>query len=196
VGAVMGETPDPAVVPAQSVTGKTLLFRNAEVMDAEFILSLRTDPEKSRYLSKVSDDLVAQQEWLEGYARSKGQAYFIIEFENRRIGTVRLYDGQGSSFCWGSWILTTDRPRHAAVESALMVYSYGVDHLGFSRSHFDVRKENARVCSFHERMGALRVSETEADIFYQISKNAITKAREELIEFLPNRVVIVNGQEA
>ena len=121
----------PSIRKASIVRGDTLIFRDATPDDAEFILSLRTDAEKSRYLSATTNELGAQRAWLERYASSEGQAYFIIEFNNESIGTVRLYDAQGESFCWGSWILKDGRPRQAAMESALMVYAYAIDHLGF-----------------------------------------------------------------
>jgi len=47
------------------VLGKTLAFRDARVEDAAFVLSLRTDPEKSRYLSAATPDLDAQRAWLQ-----------------------------------------------------------------------------------------------------------------------------------
>jgi hypothetical protein len=81
------------------VVGKTLTFRNATVFDAAFILSLRTDSEKSRFLSAVSGELSEQQAWLKRYADADDQAYFIIEYEGEAIGTVRLYDPQGQSLC-------------------------------------------------------------------------------------------------
>ena len=159
---------------AARVVGKTLSFRNATVDDAAFILSLRTDAEKSRYLSAVSGELAAQQAWLERYARADDQAYFIIEYQDVPIGTVRLYDPQGESFCWGSWILHRSRPSQAAMESALMVYAYAVDHLGFTAAPFDVRKGTERVWQFHQRFGAVRIAETELDYLYRIEAPAIT----------------------
>lgn len=170
------------------VQGKTLRFRDAVVDDAAFILSLRTDAEKSRYLSTVSGELSEQQAWLERYAQADDQAYFIIEYQDEPIGTVRLYDPQGDSFCWGSWILKHGRPSHAAMESALMVYAYAVDHLGFSGTHFDVRKGNERVWQFHERFGARRVSETNLDYFYKLDGDAITQARQHYQRFLEGSV--------
>lgn len=77
---------------AAHVVGKTLSFRNAMVDDAAFILSLRTDVEKSRYLSAVSGELAQQRAWLERYAQADDQAYFVIEYQGAPIGTVRLYD--------------------------------------------------------------------------------------------------------
>lgn len=63
------------------------------------------------------------------------------------------------------------------MESALMVYAYAVDHLGFKAAHFDVRKGNERVWRFHERLGARRTAETAQDYFYQLDSQAIADAR-------------------
>jgi RimJ/RimL family protein N-acetyltransferase len=177
---------------AARVVGKTLSFRDADVVDAAFILSLRTDAGKSRYLSSVSADLADQQAWLARYVKADDQAYFIIEYESRAIGTVRLYDPQGESFCWGSWILSNSRPSHAAMESALMVYAYAVDHLGFKAAHFDVRRGNERVWQFHERFGARRIAETALDYFYALDGDTIATARQRYARYLPDSVMVQN----
>lgn len=171
--------------------GKTLSFRNATVDDAAFILSLRTDAKKSRHLSVVSGELAEQQAWLERYAQADDQAYFIIDYQDSPIGTVRLYNPQGESFCWGSWILHSSRPSQAAMESALMVYAYAVDYLGFSSAHFDVRKSNVRVWQFHERFGAVRTAETDLDYLYRIETPAITASRTRYQRFLESSVTVV-----
>lgn len=175
---------------AARVVGKTLSFRDALLDDAAFIQSLRTDAEKSRYLSAVSGELAEQQAWLKRYAQTDDQAYFIIEYQDAQIGTVRIYDQQGESFCWGSWILHSSRPSHAAMESALMVYAYAVDHLGFTEAHFDVRKGNERVWQFHERFGATRVAENEIDYFYKLGLKAIDVSRNRYKRFLEGSVEV------
>lgn len=172
------------------VEGKTLAFRDVRVADASFILSLRTNTEKSRYLSGVSGRLADQQVWLESYAVDDDQAYFIIEYQYEPIGTVRLYNPQHNSFCWGSWILKDGLPNHAAMESALMVYAYAIDHLGFTAAHFDVRKGNERIWQFHERFGAIRTSETEIDYFYTLDIDAITASRKRYQRFLATSVYV------
>jgi RimJ/RimL family protein N-acetyltransferase len=183
----------PTLRKAARVEGKTLIFRNASPDDAAFILSLRTDAEKSRYLNAVSGHLAEQQAWLERYAKSDDQAYFIIEHQTEPIGVVRLYDPQGNSFCWGSWILKSNCPQQAAMESALMVYAYAIDHLGFMAAHFDVRKGNERVWRFHERFGAERHSATELAYLYRIEGFAIAKSRARYRRFLPGSVNVVDG---
>jgi RimJ/RimL family protein N-acetyltransferase len=106
------------------------------------------------------------------------------------LGSVRLYDPQGDSFCWGSWILKDGAPQSAAIESALIVYSYAVDHLGFKEAHFDVRKGNESVWRFHERFGAKRFAETDQDYLYKIGQKEIGVARQRYKKFLPEPAVV------
>ena len=146
------------------------------------------DTVKSRYLSPTSPDIEAQRAWLRRYAAADNQAYFIIEFAGKPVGTVRLYDARGLSFCWGSWILAADSPKTASIELALMVYAYAIDHLGFRSAHFDVRRGNQSVWQFHERFGAVRESETEADYFYTISLDEVCKSRRRYSKYLPNGI--------
>jgi RimJ/RimL family protein N-acetyltransferase len=173
------------------VIGSSVVFRNAVGDDAQFILNLRTNPDKGKFLSKTSADLGAQVDWLDRYSTDPDQVYFIIEnLSGERFGTVRLYDQKADSFCWGSWILSEGRPGGFAVESALMVYEFALA-LGFVRAHFDVRRGNESVWQFHERFGAVRVRETDEDFFYEISLDAINASLERYRKFLPNGIEIV-----
>ena len=181
-----------AIRKAGRITGHKLVFRNVKASDAAFILSLRLDEVKSRYLSKVQPDLEAQQAWLMAYAERRDEAYFIIEtLEGRALGTVRLYDAKGDSFCWGSWLLSAEAPGSAAIESALIVYSYACDRLEFTRSHFSVHKANASVCRFHERFGARRVSESQLEYDYVISAESIAASRQRYARYLPDPITVL-----
>lgn len=170
------------------VQGHRIVLRDAVVDDAAFILSLRTDETKNRFLSRVDPALAPQQAWLERYATSTDQAYFIIEdLQGQPFGTVRLYDPRGSSFCWGSWLLVHGAPAHFSIESALVVYHYGL-HLGFDAAHFDVRKGNRSVWQFHERFGAVKTGETEEDYLYAIDRLAIERSLARYAKFLPHGI--------
>lgn len=179
----------PALVRPRRIIGDRLLFRDAGVGDAEFILGLRTDPVKSRHLSATPNDVERQRDWLSRYAQDRDQVYFIIEGYSERLGTVRLYDVQGPSFCWGSWIIKAGAPSSCAIESALIVYAYALG-LGFDRSHFEVRKNNLSVWKFHERFGATRTEEDDHSFYYSIDKPAITTAALRYKRFLPTGIEI------
>lgn len=163
------------------LTSKTVSMRLVEESDAEFILSLRTDDKYNKHLSAVSQDVDSQIQWIKNYKKDeieRSQFYFIIERNDGvRCGTVRIYDIRNDSFSWGSWILNEEKTRYAAIESAFLVYSFGFGELGFKKCHFEVRKGNEKVISFHEKMGALKTGETDMEYFFEITSESVSKAR-------------------
>jgi RimJ/RimL family protein N-acetyltransferase len=176
---------------ALRIAGKTLAFRDARVEDAEFIHGLRIDEEKSRHLSKVSGAIDSQRKWLSAYQNRIDEAYFIItSMENQPLGTVRLYGADDDRFCWGSWILKDGAPSNAAIESALMVYDYALNHLGFHSAYFQVHKANLSVCKFHERFGAVRVDEDDVQYHYTLSQEVILSSMNRYKRYLNDGIVV------
>lgn len=171
------------------IEGHRLRLRDAVESDAAFIFNLRHDPLRNRHMSATSLVLDDQRRWLERYAASQGQAYFIIETlaDAKPLGTVRLYDAQGDSFCWGSWMLVPDTPPFAAIESALMVYLYALD-LGFTRAHFEVQEGNASVSRFHENFGAVPVGHAHGQIQYRLSHESMLQSLRRYRRFLPEGI--------
>ncbi|MEG2039985.1 MAG: GNAT family N-acetyltransferase [Hafnia sp.] len=163
---------------------KTIQIRFVEESDAEFILKLRLDPKYNQFLSSVNSDVQSQKDWIKKYKNDeaeKNQFYFIIERNDATpCGTVRIYDLKEDSFCWGSWILNEDKTRYAALESALLVYQFGFNELGFEKSHFDVRKGNEKVISFHEKMGAKKTGEDDLNEYFNITKEAVQEIKKKL----------------
>lgn len=161
---------------------RTINLRLVEEADAPFILSLRQDGRYNRYLSEVNGDVESQKNWIRRYKQdeaSKKQFYFIIERKDSvPCGTVRVYDLRERSFCWGSWILNENKTKTAAIESAFLVYDFGFNVLDYSASHFDVMKDNVRVVSFHEKMGAVKQSEDNQNFYFLIEKDAVAKVKQ------------------
>jgi RimJ/RimL family protein N-acetyltransferase len=167
------------------VRGKSIFLREVTVDDAEFIVDLRTNPDKSRHLSVTSTDLRKQQDFILSYFNSRTDFYFLIcDWEWQRLGTVRIYDICGDSFSWGSWIVTSDAPKNTAIESALLVYDYAFYSLHYSKSHFDVRKKNERVVEFHKRFGADVVREDDLNYYFQYQKESYIMARNKYRRYL------------
>lgn len=181
-------TAHPVAALGARLRARRIGFRLAEPSDAGFIHALRTDPAKSTHLSETRGDAADQRRWLEDYKRREAlgaEYYFVIEAaDGRPCGVVRLYDFRGASFCWGSWVLADWAPRTAAIESAVLVYETGFGPLGFTQSHFAVRKGNERVWRFHERMGASRVGSTERDHLYRYGRDRYLAVRPRYARFL------------
>jgi RimJ/RimL family protein N-acetyltransferase len=179
------------ITKAKRVVGKNLYLRDICEEDAKFIFDLRTDPVKSRYLSGTSGRVEDQVNWIRSYREKKDQAYFIVcDKDGNRLGCVRIYDPIGNSYCWGSWLMLDGLGPLVAIESALLVYSYGVS-LGFSEARIDVRKGNESVWKFHEQFaGAELVKEDNLDRFYVVKAERISPMLKKYSEFLTCPLVV------
>jgi RimJ/RimL family protein N-acetyltransferase len=164
-----------------NLESKTIRLRLVNELDAEFILKLRMDGRYNQFLSSVSADVQAQKDWIKRYKKDEAegkQFYFIIEkLDGTPCGTVRIYDLQQDSFCWGSWILNEDKTRYAAIESALLMYKFGFEGLGFNKSRIEVMKGNQRCISFQLKMGAVQVGEDQDNFYYEITQQAVIEAQ-------------------
>ncbi|WP_202392294.1 hypothetical protein [Helicobacter saguini] len=213
--------------------GNNIIMRLVETSDAEFILEMRLDSKKNRYISKVENDLEKQILWLKEYKKRESKCeefYFIIEsksaensdnskvskseniesknanliqkgeifntnadskkimnFETReKLGLVRIYDFKLDSFCWGSWIIKDSAPKLAAIESAMQVYIFAFEILGFKNSHFDVRNDNISVINFHKRLFNATITHTDSlNTYFTFSYNDFLESKKKYARFLP-----------
>jgi|APHig6443717817_1056837.scaffolds.fasta_scaffold00486_24 RimJ/RimL family protein N-acetyltransferase len=153
---------------------RNIYFRLVDESDAQFIHSLRNDCTINRYLSPVSDDVVAQKEWLKAYKqreRRKEEYYFIVTgAHGDEFGTIRLYDFIHTSFVLGSWILKKGTPRYVAIESLLFATEIGFYRLGFDSVRVDVHKENMKVLSNEKRLGGIMTGEDDAKKYFRMDK--------------------------
>ena len=181
-------TEKPTIQQVSQVAGKNIVLKNAQLEDAEFILALRLDPDKNKYLSPIDAEVEKQREWLRLYLNSQGQAYFVIcDKSFNRLGTVRIYDAVAESFSWGSWILKKGAPASAAIESAVLVYHLATVCWGFQSAHFQVHRANASVLSFHKKFGAEEVAEISGDIQMRIGRAQIDQALRRYSKYLPSQ---------
>jgi RimJ/RimL family protein N-acetyltransferase len=173
---------DPArprhVDPELFAAPPSISMRLARPDDAAYIYGLRVDPALNPHLSAPPPSVEAQRVYLERYRlrEDAGQEfYFVIDSKRtgRPCGVVRIYDLQPQSLSWGSWILDASKPRLAALESALFVYDFAFGLLGYGACHFEVRRENTGVISFHRRFGAEVSSEDEANLYFHLGIDAL-----------------------
>jgi RimJ/RimL family protein N-acetyltransferase len=175
----------PLIQKSDALHGKNLVLRNVTTNDAEFIVSLRTDPRKSKYLSPTSGNIQEQINWLNDYQGSNNQAYFIIcNQEGDRLGCIRIYDPKGFNYAWGSWLMIDGLSPNYALEAGALIFSYG-KFLGFKTATLDVRKDNESVWRFHENfLGAQRMGEDELSYLLLFDEQAIDANIKKLSKFL------------
>jgi RimJ/RimL family protein N-acetyltransferase len=163
-------------------------LRLVEPYDADYIYNLRVNSDLNTYLSTPPASAQAQREWIIGYKTREAvnqEFYFVIcTLLGKPCGAVRLYDFSDRSFCWGSWILDGQKSRYSAIESALLVYEAGFGRMGFQQSHFDVRRENVKVISFHKKMGARETRQDDQNVYFEISPADVAARREALMHII------------
>ena len=126
--------------------------------DAAFILSLRTDPQLSRFLHRTSPKLSDQEAWIDAYLARPGDIYFIINDlkAGEPVGTIGLYDLDAATgeAEWGRWLVRRDSL--GAVESALLIYRAAFEALELQAVYCRTLAGNQQVVSFHDSTGARR----------------------------------------
>lgn len=165
--------------------GKKIRLRDVEIEDAAYIHQLRTNPDKNRFLS-ASPALVSHQiAFIQAYKHDARDYYYIIENNAKQaVGTIRIYDIREQDFCWGSWIIDSNAPNTAAIESAVLIYEYAFYSLNFDKCHFDVRKSNERVSAFHLRMGARLIKSDELNHYFEFTRLEYELIRDKYSRFV------------
>lgn len=169
---------------------KSIKLRFVEEEDAEFVLMLRTDQNKNKYLSQIGSALSDQRIWLRSYKlreKSDLEYYYVIcDNNNEKLGLIRMYDfkGKKQSFCWGSWVLTQNSPFVAGIESAITIYEIGFDICRFQESHFDVRKDNVKVLKFHRNFGAKQIGEDDLNFYFNFTVDNYESVKPKYSKFI------------
>ena len=153
------------------IEGPNLTLRLIEPDDAAYVHGLRTNPLYNNHLSKVTGSVEDQRQWIEGYKEREAagqEFYYVIERKDdgTRCGLVRLYDIEADSFTWGSWVLDENKPRKAALESAVLSFGVGFDTLQYGTAKVDVRVENIHATAFYRRVGMTETHRTAKDIYF------------------------------
>ncbi len=153
------------------IEGKFVFIRDVEIEDAEFILKLRCDEKKAKYLHKTEYNVSKQIDYIKKYKELNNEWYFIIENKKHTpIGTYRIYDLKEDSFCIGSWLMVDGATPLETLEGEYLVKMFAFEKTGFTKFHFDVRKENKKVLRYHKMMGAKIVGETDIDYLFECTK--------------------------
>lgn len=142
-----------------TLDGPAFRLRPVRLEDAAFIVELRSDPERGRYLHRGCTDTASQEDWLRGYFKTPGDFYFVIENQTSgfREGTAGIYglNPVRRDAEWGRWIVR--RGSLAALESACLVYRLGFETLGLDSLYCRTIAENTAALAFHDSFGVERL---------------------------------------
>lgn len=167
------------------IEGKYVNLREAEIEDAAFILSLRCNEKKSRFLNKTENDLEKQTAYLKRYKTLDNEWYFIIENKKHDpLGTCRMYNVCGTQYTGGSWLMKDGSLPEETLEGAILARQMAFEELGFEKDCFDVRKANKKVVRFHKLWGSKIVSENEIDYFFEMTRDIFMQNKQRFLDLL------------
>jgi len=171
-----------------SIVKYDTFLRLARIDDAEFILSLRLNPNRNKHLSIVSDDLEAQKNWLRDYKyrEEKGEEYYFLvgDISEKLYGTIRLYHFQKTKYVFGSWIFCEDAPEGLAIKGDIIGREIAFDILGFTTCLFDVRKNNSLVLRYHRGWNPIMIGENERNFYFELSYEKFNTHKLKLLKLL------------
>ena len=150
-----------------------LKFKLADKSDAEFILGLRTNPSKNKYLNYTELNLENQIIWLKEYKlrEERGEELYYIIYENHiPVGTIRIYNIKDNECTTGSWLFSSNTHQLTPIISELLIYEIVYNILKKSTVLFDVRKENKKVVNYHKLKRITLINEDEENFYYSMSR--------------------------
>ena len=136
--------------------------------DAEFIVKLRTDPQKGRYLHATKADVSAQESWIKEYRKRETEGkefYFIFSKEGENVGVVRLYNIEDSKFTSGSWLASSNAIGAGVlcdIISREIAFKLYPDSLNF----FCISKENTNVMRYALSYHPIQYDEDEKNLYF------------------------------
>lgn len=162
-------------------------LRLAEISDADFILSLRTDSNLNQHLSFTSNDINKQVEWLTNYKlreAKKQEYYFVAEIAGMPYGTTRLYNFDEQSFETGSWLFSKETPTGVAIKADIIGREFGFEALKAKHCRFEVRKENKSVVRYHLGYKPNLTKEDELNFYFTLAQEDFNIHKNKLLKFI------------
>lgn len=163
-------------------------LRLVEIDDAEFIVSIRNDEQKKRFISPSCTNIESQRAWLQDYKtrEHEDKEYYFIASENGvPFATYRGHPITEKIVTGGSWVTKPGYSKWLnSIKVDILMKELVFTEWGFEEARFDVRKENKSVVKYHMLFNPAVIDETDLDIYFSLSKQNFLDARNGRFAFL------------
>lgn len=162
-------------------------FRLVEIEDADFIVSLRNDEKRSRYISSTSSQIEDQIAWLEKYKirESKGEEFYIMclaDDKKTKLGVNRIYDISGDVCEYGSWLYSPTAGPNVAVLGDLYTKSLIYEKLGIKICKMSTMKDNTSVMRYTKSYNPTFVGEDDLSCHFELEYDDWNARRQKLLK--------------
>jgi hypothetical protein len=166
--------------------------------DAEFIVKLRNDPQKGRYISVTSNSVDDQIRWIKLYKKRECEGkdyYFIYSYQGQLAGVNRIYEIEDNHFIHGSWVFGDNTPPYCALAAGIIARELAYDTLGLDVEidTAGVHKDNHGVLQYIRALGAeftgTRIYPMGEFYTSQLPKELFYKNKNKIIRLFPKKVL-------
>lgn len=165
-----------------------IAFRYVNEDDAEFILKIRTDPKKSRFITKTDSDVEKQRNWIRTYkAREKEgvEYYFLITCDQVPTGVIRIYDIHDGQFEIGSIVMVDNAPIQCVLATTIMAKEIAFEILELEVEKSEAYAENKQVVKLQKSWNKTFVG----SVMDSIGENLIFKlTKEDYFQVKPKKI--------
>jgi RimJ/RimL family protein N-acetyltransferase len=142
---------------AQKIIGRRMMLLAAKPEHAAFILQLRQQERKSRYLSGQVPSVAEQIAWMQKREKLPDDAYFVI-FEvdkpDTPLGTIRLHDAihEKNSIRVSSWVMVDGVAPKKTLEALALAIEY-ITQTQYTHCHFEVHQHSRSALDLYTKLG-------------------------------------------
>lgn len=130
---------------------------------AEFIVRLRRDERKSKYIHETSNDIALQKKWIEEQNERSNDYYFLMINNNGEfVGTVSIYNINNKKAELGRWVSVGNALEN--MDSVYILHKWAFSELGLDTIYTRTLSENIKVVNFWKKFGAHMLSKENTDI--------------------------------
>lgn len=153
------------MVYSDIITGKYISLRAVSEYDAEFILKLRNDENKNKYVHSVDNDINKEILWIKEQRERKGDYFFAIirNEDSKTVGTISIYnvDSIEKTAELGRWISYGASIEN--IESIMLAHEFAFGILNIENVYTKTLQDNKNVVSLWRRFGGKAESNKEID---------------------------------
>ena len=163
---------------SSKIEGRRINLRLVKETDAEFILSLRLNPDLNRFIGKTESSIDTQRKWIRSSIKDLNDFTFIIEDKDGEAnGTISIYniDYEKNIAEWGRWILKPKSSMYFSIESTLLAFFFAFEILKLSKLIGGNNNENINSIKFHT-IYATVTSIDENYTWYKVEKKKLSSS--------------------
>jgi RimJ/RimL family protein N-acetyltransferase len=136
----------------EPLAGNRVVLESILPTDSKLVFHLRSNPENSRFLHKISEDPKDQTDWIKIQNSKDADYYFKVASKKSKVflGTIGLYEIKDGRAEWGRWVVPNSS--RDALESLLLLTFFAFNVLGLDEIYARTHSHNLSVVSLHDKL--------------------------------------------